>query len=183
MAANQAEPGGGRGVTAIFHDANTFTKALGALLKAGFDRAAISVLADHDAVKDHFGRIPDADEMADRSDTPREDLDTEGALHRAIQFIAETAAIIGEIGVAGAAFAVGGPVGVASGAATATDMSLNDVFTHYIDRQYHDRFEESVRDGGVVCWVHVRGDKEHDTATATLKASGGEHVHTVDLSG
>ena len=181
MAAKQAGSGDGRGVTAIFHDADTFTQALGALLAAGFDRASISVLADHDAVQDHFGRIPDVDELADRPDTPREDLDTEGSLHKAIRFIAETAAIIGEIGVAGAAFAVGGPVGTASGAATATDVSLNDVFTRYIDRQYHDRFEESVRDGGVVCWVHVRDDKERDTANATLEASGGEHVHTVDL--
>jgi hypothetical protein len=181
MAVNQADPGKGRTVTAIFHDADAFTGALDALLKAGFDRAAISVLADHDAVKDHFGRIPGADELADRPDTPREDLDTEGALHRAIQFIAETAAIIGEIGMAGAAFAVGGPVGTASSAATATDLSLNDVFTGYVDRQYHERFEESVRDGGVVCWVHVRDDKERDAASAALKAGGGEHVHTMKL--
>ena len=181
MAATQAGTGKGRGVTAIFHDADAFTKALGALLNAGFDRAAISILADHEAVSDHFGRIPDADELANRPDTPREDLDTEGALHKAIRFIAETAAIIGEIGVAGAAFAVGGPVGVASGAATATDLSVGDVFSRYIDRQYHHRFEESVRDGGVVCWVHVGEDKERDTASATLKASGGEHIHTVDF--
>lgn len=181
MAAKEAATGSGRGVTAIFHDADAFVEALGALLKAGFDRSAISILADHDAVTDHFGRIPDAEELADRPDTPREDLDTEGALHRAIRFIAETAAIIGEIGAAGAAYAVGGPVGVASGAATATDMSLNDVFTRYIDRQYHDRFEESVRDGGVVCWVHVTGGAEAKTAQAALEKSGGEHVHTVDL--
>jgi hypothetical protein len=181
MAAKQAKPVGGRSVTAIFHNADAFTKALGALLKAGFDRAAISVLADHDAVKDHFGRIPDAGELADRPDTPREDLDTEGALHRAIHFIAETAAIIGEIGVAGAAFAVGGPVGVASGAATATDLELNDVFTRYVDRRYRDRFAESVRDGGVVCWVHVKDNAARGRAQATLEASGGEHVHTVDL--
>jgi len=180
MAATQAKPGG-RGVTAIFHDADAFVAALGALLDAGFDRAAISVLADREAVKDHFGRIPKPEELADRLDTPREDLDTEGALHRAIRFIAETAAIIGEIGVAGAAFAVGGPVGAASGAATATDLSVGDVFTRYIDRQYHDRFEESVRDGGVVCWVHVKDDAERDNAQATLTKSGGEHVHTVDF--
>ena len=142
--------------------------------------AAISILADHDAVKDHFGRIPKAEELADRADTPREDLDTEGALHRAIRFIAETVAIIGEIGVAGAAYAVGGPVGTASGAATAADLSLGDVLTRYIDRQYHDRFEASVRDGGVVCWIHVRDEKERDAASAAL-AEGGEHVHEVDL--
>jgi len=180
MATRDGEAAAARSVTAIFHDAHAFTAALGALLDAGFDRSAISVLADHDAVMDHFGRMPEPGEMADRADTPREDLDTEGALHRAIRFIAETAAIVGEIGVAGAAFAVGGPVGAASGAATATDLSLGDVFGRYIDRRYRERFEESVRDGGVVCWVHVRGDAEREAATAALMKSGGEHVHTVD---
>jgi hypothetical protein len=181
MAAKQAVPGEGHTVAGIFHDADAFAGALGALLKAGFDRAAISILADHDAVKDHFGHIPAPEELADRPDTPREDLDTEGALHRAIRFITETIAIIGEIGVAGAAFAVGGPVGAASGAATAADLSLGDIFTRYIDRQYHDRFEASVRDGGVVCWVHARDAKARDAASAALTEAGGEHVHEVEL--
>jgi len=181
MSAKAAIPEEGHYVVGVFHDADAFVKTLGALLRADFDRAAISILADHGAVRDHFGRIPDPAEMADRADTPREDLDTEGALHKAIRFIAETAAIIGEIGAAGAALAVGGPIGAATAAATTTDASVGDVFSRYVDGRYRSRFEASVRDGGVVCWVHVRNPKERDAAAARLSSGGGKDVHEVDL--
>lgn len=181
MAAKTSIPKEGRFVVGVFHDADAFVRALGELLERGFDRAAVSVLADHGTVQDHFGRIPEAKAMTDRADTPREDLDTEGALHAAIRFIAETVAIVGGIGAAGIAYAVGGPVGVASGASTVTDLTVNDVMARYVDGQYHARFGQSVGDGGVVCWVHVRNAGEAKKAEAALDAHGGKHVHQVDL--
>jgi len=181
MAAKASIPKEGHFVVGIFHDAGRFVTALEALLGAGFDRATISVLADRDAIQDHFGRIPKAETLAERADTPREDLDTEGALRGAIRFIAETVAVIGEIGAAGIAFAVGGPVGIASGAATAADLSVGDVLTRYVDRDYHARFEQSVRDGGVIAWVHVSEQKAAAAAKETLAEHGGEDVHEVDL--
>ena len=145
-----------------------------------FDRASISVLADHDAVRAHFGDIPSPATMADRPDTPREDLDTESALRTAINFIAESVAIIGEIGAAGIAYAVGGPVGIASAAATSGDLSVADVLTRYVDADYHARFAQSVRDGGIICWVHVTSP-DQAAAAETLSAQGGANVHEIDL--
>ena len=168
-------------VAGVFGDADAFVRALNALLRRGFDRAAISVLADHDAVKAHFGNIPSPDVLTDAPDTPREDLDTEGALRTAINFIAESVAIIGEIGAAGIAYAVGGPVGIASSAATSGDLTVADVLTRYVDADYHARFAQSVRDGGVICWVHVTSPDEAASATETLTARGGANVHAVDL--
>ena len=181
MTTNKSNPKGGPYVVGIFHDADTFMAALQALLVAGFDRASVSVLADHEAVADHFGRIPKAERLAERGDTPREDLDVRGGLSAAINFIAETIAIIGEIGAAGIAFAIGGPVGIASGASTAADLKVSDVMSRFIDSRYHERYEQSVRDGGVVCWVHVRDAGEADKARTTLTAAGGADVHDVDL--
>lgn len=166
-------------VVGIFHDAAAFESALEALIAEGVDRATISVLADHDVVRDHFGGIPDAEIMAERADTPREDLDAQGALRAAIGFIAETAAVVGEIGAAAVAYAVGGPVGVASATSNLVDLSLGDMMTRYVDRRYHARFEESVRDGGVICWVHARDGAAARAAAALLTANGGTNVHTV----
>lgn len=181
MTAKTPPPDNGPYVAGIFHDADAFMEALEALLAAGFDRASVSVLADHKAVEDHFGRIPEAGRLAERGDTPREDLDVRGGLNAAITFIAETIAIIGEIGAAGIAFAIGGPVGIASGASTAADLTVSDVMSRYIDGRYHERYEQSVRDGGVVCWVHVRSADEAGKAKATLNTAGGSDVHDVDL--
>lgn len=181
MAAKRKIPERGLYVAAVFQDAEAFIGALDALLRAGFDRSSISVLAGHEAVKDHFGQIPDIKVMSNRRDTPREDLDAEGALHAAIRTIAETVAIIGQLGAASIAFAVGGPIGIASGASTAADLTVSDVLGSYVDRQYRERYEESIREGGVIAWVHVRSDAQRNSARTTLTVSGAEHVHEVDL--
>ncbi len=181
MTAKTPTPDSGPYIAGIFHDADAFMGALQALLAAGFDRASISVLADHTAVEDHFGRIPEAEKLAERGDTPREDLDIRGGLNAAIAFIAETIAIIGEFSAAGIAFAIGGPVGIASGASTAADLTVSDVMSRFIDGRYHQRYEQSIRDGGVICWVHVQSADEAGMARATLSAAGGADVHDVDL--
>ncbi len=166
-------------IAAVFHDTDAFLSALEALLKAGFDRAAVSVLADHDALKDHFGVVPDAETLADRQDTPREDLDTQGALKHAIAFIAESVAILGEIGAAGAAYAVGGPVGVATGTSTVAEHTVSQIMSDYTNDQYRARFDQSVRVGGIVCWVHARTRDEARRAEKILTETGGDHVHEV----
>jgi len=181
MAAKQPYPKSGRYVVGVFGDAAAFKDALEALLAKRFDRTVVSVLANHDALSDHFdGKIPAAEDLADRPDTPREDLDTEGALDAAIRFIAEGLSILGVIGAAGAAYAVGGPVGVAVGAGAATEATLESALSRTVDAGYAARYEESVRDGGVVCWVHAYSPVEAHVAREVLAAHGGEHVHEVD---
>lgn len=174
---------GDRTVAAVFDDALAFRRALRALLDAGFDRAAISVLAEHGIVSDHFGgRIPEAAELADRPDTPREDLDSEGALSAAIHFIAESISTIGTVGAAGLAYAVGGPVGIAAATANKTESGIEGLLTRNVGEAVIRRYEESVRDGGIVCWVHARDAAEAKAASATLAAEGGSHVHAVEMA-
>ncbi len=155
-------------------------RALDGLLKAGFDASAISVLGSHQAIVDHFGRVPEPDEMTDARDTPREALDTEVTLHKAIDFIAGTLAMISEVGTAAAAYAVGGPVGVEAGSADLTDATVESVLSRYVDNSYRERFEQNVRDGGMICWVHTPGDDAVAAASQILSAAGGQHVHETE---
>lgn len=180
MAAPSTKSGEDAFVVAIFHNAAAFEGALEALIAIGIDRGAISILANHDMVRDHFGDIPEAGQMADRPDTPREDLDTQGALRAAINFIAESAAAVGEIGAAAMAYAVGGPVGVASATSTLVNLNVGDMLSGYVARQYHGRFERSVRDGGVICWVHVRQAGRVREIIDLLTDKGGENAHSVE---
>lgn len=166
-----------RTVAAIFHDVAAFEGALDALMAAGFDASAISVLGSHRALVDHFGDIPSPEELADSPGTPRDSLDTENTMQRAIDIIGDTLAAISEIGAAAAAYAVGGPVGVASGAADATDRTVEGLLSGYVDASYRDRFEENVRDGGLVCWVFAADAGGAERAAQVLTDAGGEHVH------
>ncbi len=167
-------------VAGIFQDVTQFQRALGDLVAAGVQPESISVLGNHEAVSDHFGgTVPEARQLADRLDTPRESLDEDHAVARAIRLIGEGLSIIGTIGAAGIAFAVGGPVGVAVGAGTATETKVDDVLLKYVDRTHTERFEQSIRDGGIVCWVHARNEDEAKLALRLLSASGGADVHRV----
>ena len=132
------------------------------------------------AVLDHFGGIvPDAKDLADHLDSPREPLDLEQAVERAIRLIGEGLSIIGTIGVAGLAYAVGGPVGVAVGAGAATETKVDDILLNYVDRSHSERFEQSIRDGGLVCWVHATTADEANTVCGILSGNGGTEVHRV----
>lgn len=168
-------------IVGIFHEVPAFERALDGLLKAGFEASAISVLGSHQALLDHFGKIPPPAEISDTPDAPRDALDTEVALHKAIDFIAGTLAVISEVGVAAAAYAVGGPVGVAAGSADVADTTVDSVLSDYVDDGYRARFEENVRDGGVICWVEATTADAAKTASRVLKAAGGEHIHAVTV--
>lgn len=170
-----------RTVVGIFHGVAAFERAVDGLLKAGFDASSVSVLGNHQSVVDHFGRIPLLDEMADAPDTPREALDTEVALHKAIDIIAGTLALISEVGTAVAAYAVGGPIGVAAGSADLTDTTVDKVLSSYVDDSYRERFEQNVRDGGMICWVQALGDSAVASASQILAEAGGQHIHETEL--
>ena len=173
--------GNQRSVVGVFGDAAAFEHALDSLLKAGFDAAEISVLGDHQAIVDHFGRVPRPSVLTDSPDTPREALDTETTLHKAIDVIAGTLAVIGEVGAAAAAYAVGGPVGVSAKLADLTDSTVENMLSGYVDSSYHERFEQNVKDGGVICWVHVSGARRATKATRILTDAGGKHVHETEV--
>lgn len=175
-------PTTGRHVVGVFHSVDDFKQAARALRTAGFDRAAVSVLAGHDMVADHFdGEIPAPEDLADRPDTPREDLDTEDAIDDVIGFVARGLSTIGGVLVTGAAFAVGAPVGIATGTGMVTEATVEDALSDRVHADYADRFEQSVRDGGLVCWVHVYDAGREKAALAALREQGADHVHAVDL--
>lgn len=164
-------------IVATYASADQFLAALEALLDNGIASDQISVLSDHEAIMDRFGRVPPALEMADRSDTPRETLDARNSVDHAIDFISETVAVLTAIGTATAAFAVGGPVGVATGASAATQLSVDEILSEHIDDEWRERLQQSVQDGGIVVWVHTKDQGDKAKAEAILHGSGGQHVH------
>jgi hypothetical protein len=181
MPEEDSYPNSGRYVAVVFFDLKSFRSALDALLEGGFDPAGISVLGEYDAVQDHFGgKIPDAAKIADRPDTPRESLDTQTAVHRAMTIIGETLAAIGVMGASAAAYAVGGPVGVAVGIGADTETTVEKTLDRFVETSLANRYKESLATGGLVAWVHVYDTDRQAKAEQILGKAGGHHVHAVD---
>lgn len=170
-----------RHVAAVFDDLTAFEGALERLSDTGVDASAISVLGRHGALKDHFGEaIPSVETLAERPDTPREALDVRTGVSRVIHAIGEGLAAVGMIGMTGIAYAVGGPVGVASVLSDETEASVERTLDRYVGSHYREQFKQSVAEGGMVLWVAVSGTAEEKRIARLLEETGGEHVHAVD---
>ncbi|NNE83646.1 MAG: hypothetical protein HKN28_06715 [Alphaproteobacteria bacterium] len=168
-------------VVGVFREVGAFERALDGLLRAGFDPSAVSVLGSHEEIIAQFGRIPRPEELADNPKTPRESLETESTLHKAVDFIAGTLAVISEVGTAAAAYAIGGPVGVAAASADLTDTTVDNLLSDYVDDHYREQFEENLRDGGMICWVLTPDNKAAVAAAKVLALAGGRHIHETDF--
>lgn len=178
MSTSQSRP---RHVAAIFDTAGAFEGALDSLQAAGVETGAISILGAHGALQDHFGdAIPPVEVLADRRDTPREGLDVQRGVAKAIHALGEGLATIGVIGMTGIAYAVGGPVGIASMVSDETEASVENAIDRYVGERYREQYKEAVGGGGLVIWVAVRDAAEEKRVSDLLEASDGTHVHAVD---
>jgi hypothetical protein len=167
-------------IAGIFTNVSQFESAVHALRDAGFAEAQISVLGSAAALHEEYGRhVPPPEELADRADAPRETIEAEGALKQVMHFLGETAATISMLAVAGAAFFVGGPIGVAAQASTRTDLTVEAALDGFVDDAYAVRFRQNLTEGGLVCWVDAADAEAMIAAIKILEAGGGDHVHEV----
>lgn len=167
-------------VAAIFRDVPHFQQALRALHEAGFGDDDISVLSPHSALAEQYGDdIPPPETLEDSPDTPRESLGDTSIWRSAASFIGESLGIASMYAVAGAAFFVGGPVGVAAQSSTNLDLSVEAAIASYVDDNYAERYRETLEHGGLICWVHASDQDALDKACRILEEAGGDHVHVV----
>lgn len=170
-----------RHLAAIYETLPAFETSLDRLAAAGITASAISVLGDHGALKDHFGdAIPPVDALSDRRDTPREGLDVQTGVARVIHAIGEGLATIGMVGMTGIAYAVGGPVGLASAVSDETEATVENALDRYVGEHYREQFKQSVAAGGMVIWVAVANTVEENRVSALLEETGGRNIHAVD---
>jgi len=164
-------------VVGVFDNVNTFTAAMEKLVEGGHRRNDISILGDHQAIIDHFGTLPSTEELADRMDTPRDSLESHEYLKDMIDFLSDSLAVVAQIGSAAAAFAVGGPIGVSTGAAAETEDNLGGFLSRISDEHWRHRLEQSAQDGGIICWVRAEDGTAAKKAEDILAQSGADHIH------
>lgn len=168
-------------VVGILPSADALVDVVDALIGAGFDRQDISILAQKDVLRRHFGDvIPDVEQLADDTEAPRQSVGTSDSVVRWIaHLVAEGIAAIGLIGAAGLAYAVGGPIGVAAVAGDNAEASLDAVLNHGIDDAQAAHYRSGLASGAVVCWVACGDADTIAAATSVLTEHGATGVHMV----
>jgi len=166
MTADSSSPLLSREVVGIFPDRVHFEAAVGALLRAGFERDRLSVLASHESIA-----VADAKARSWRD---------------------ALVALVGEMKYEGPLVAAGlialaaGPVGsVIAGliAAGVGGAALRELLGEVAALPDSTDFARALAAGSVILWVGVETPAEEAEASRLLTASGGGNVHVFDRGG
>ncbi|MGH7044139.1 MAG: hypothetical protein ACREFY_18705 [Acetobacteraceae bacterium] len=184
----QAATYAAREVVGVVPSTDTLQAVVDALLLAGFDRAAISVLASdasaQQQLKSLYGTIGEAtdDGAAPHAAFVSSESRNEGAAAAVgvpfyIASVAGAAVVVASGGVLAAAIAAA----LASGAAGA---GLGALLAGALSKQHTDSVADQLARGGLVLWVGVREKVAEERALAVLQRFNATqvHVHIVDRS-
>jgi hypothetical protein len=174
-----------REAVGVFDAPDALESAVDALETAGFDRAAISVLAGDEKVKERVGRLyTSVSELADDPRAPQEAFVSKGE-----RVLGEAAAVSIPIYIGGAvgAFAVvasGGLLAAALAAAIAggaAGAGLGALLARAIDARHTDHVVKQLALGGMVLWVGLRDAESEKKALDILNQAGAHDVHVHEI--
>ncbi len=174
-----------RETVGVFADPEALEAAVDELEVSGFDRAALSVLASDDKVKERLGRLYRA--VAEIEDDPRAPQ---------AAFVSKDSRVGGEAAAVGIPFYIGGIAGafaiVASGGALAATIAaaiaggaagagLGALLARAIARRHADHVLEQLAQGGMILWVSVPNETAEKLAIEILTKAGARDVHVHEI--
>lgn len=176
-----------REVAGVFRSPDALDAAADALLRAGFDRADIDLMAHPDTIREKLGGVyAPAEELADMPDVPRrafvahEDVATTTALVAgALSYIGAAAAALGIV-------ASGGTLALALAAAAAGGVAGGGVaalISRVLGAERAGELETLMAVGGLVLWVRIRTPEQEEKAQRILLEHGAEavRVHEIEI--
>ena len=164
-----------REIVAVFENPDDIERAVFDLETHGFDRAAISLLATEQAVKEKLGReYHRIEEMEDEPKAPRETFFTRVSRIEAEVGVVAALASFGALAAAGTGAAIVTlPMLIAAG----TGAAIGGVLSGLMHRHHAQRVSEQLARGGLLLWVAVRDAKQEEIALKLLLGYATHDVH------
>jgi hypothetical protein len=174
-----------REAVGVFDDADALEAAVDELEISGFNRAAISVLANDKTVKDRLGRLYNT--VAEIEDDPRAPLAV---------FVSKDSRVEGQAATVGVPLFIGGIAGglavVVSGGAMAAAFAaaialgavgagIGGLLARVISHRHIDQVWEQLDKGGLVLWVGARDDATAARALEILIKGGARDAHLHEI--
>ena len=176
-----------REAVGVFEDAEKMEGAIEELEESGFDRAAISLLASENTVRQKLGhRFYDAKSLEDDPAVPRKEFvstaavgDAEGALIGGLVYA-------GALTAAGITVASGGAFGALLAATIAGGASgslIGGVLAALVGEKKARKIEDEIKRGGLLVWVRTPNEDDEKRAVDVLKRNGAGdvHVHIIEV--
>ncbi|MGI9417257.1 MAG: hypothetical protein ACR2RA_05400 [Geminicoccaceae bacterium] len=168
---------------AVFHDIADLDKAVESLIKAGFDKEDVSLLASEATVEEKLGhRYERVEELEDDPNAPRvayrplaDFADTERTAANSLTYLPAMIA-------AGTVVASAGVVAAAITGAAVGGAVLSTVLARWLDKTHADHLQEQLEHGGLLLWVNAPTEERQETAQRILKAHAATDVHVHDFA-
>lgn len=175
-----------RQVIATFSEANHFDDAVDAIEALGFDRAQISLVASHNAVKAKFGDKLEHQGVAFDDAAIPQRIYTDHKTVRAERVMAiGLPAYIGGAGAGLAIVATGGALAIAAGVAAvgaAAGAGIGTLLANAVSEHHIHFLEKQLKLGKLLLTVDLRDVDREAAVIDALKRSGAEDVRTTTVT-
>ncbi|NRD89071.1 hypothetical protein C8024_05845 [Sphingopyxis sp. BSNA05] len=175
-----------REVVSRFTNADQFENAVDALQEQGVDRADISMIASHDAVKKKLGHLYNSSgDLEDERSVPQNLFASRHDVTEGRAAVIGLPTYIGGIAAGLAVVASGGTLGFAAliaAAGAATGAGVGGLFAHAIGDHHAKYMEEQLAAGGLLLWARVQNDNQEKEILQLLEKMGGEDVHAHSIT-
>lgn len=173
-----------REAVGVFANPDALEAAVGELEVSGFPRAAISVLASDEKVRERVGRLyRTVGEIEDDRHAPQTGFVSKDSLEGGEAAAVGIPCYLGAV-AAVAFIASGGALAVTIAAAVAGGVGgagLGALLARAISHHHRDHILAQLAQGGMVLWVNVGDAAAERRALQILTKAGGDDVHVHDI--
>ncbi|MEQ9109062.1 MAG: hypothetical protein RIF37_18030 [Rhodospirillaceae bacterium] len=179
------KPGRVTEIVGIFDCVEGLENAVSELMRHGFDRAQISLLADSTAIDEKMGHTyRRAEVLADDPDAPRVAYVSRQSIGEAEGAMMSGLLYIGAITATGLVVASGGTLAatIASAATVGGFGALVGSVLAKILSQHHAAYlSDQIDRGGLLLWVSILNEQQHERADSILRSAGAHDVQAHTL--
>ena len=169
-------------VVGIFHTAEELESAIDELLRSGFDRAELSLLASEAAVAEKLGGyFWPASDMADDPTVPRTAFVSTAAIGDAEGGLIGGLAYLGAVVAVGAVVMSGGAMAAAITAAIlagGTGGLIGSALARWVGHHHAAYLHGQIENGGLLLWVRAWSDADEARAKEIVARHAADMVHS-----
>jgi hypothetical protein len=168
-----------REAVAVFDEVNELDAAVENLLKAGFKKGDMSLLASEESVARKLGhRYERVEEMEDEPDAPRIAYRTRASLGDSDDMIVGSLTYLPAVLAAGTVVASEGVVAAAVTGTAIAGALIGTVLTRWLDKHHAERLQEQLEHGGLLLWVRT---PDPDTQRRAVEILSRHSAHDVRI--
>ena len=171
-----------REAVGVFDEVGELDAAVEDLLKAGFKKADMSLLASEDTVSKKLGhRYERVQEMEDEPEAPRIAYRTRASIGESDDVIIGTLTYLPAVVAAGTVVASEGVVAAAITATAIAGALIGTVLTRWLDKHHAEQLQEQLDRGGLLLWVRTPDQATQRRAIEILTRHSAHDVHVHQL--